>query len=107
MNQRPPRYTRTATRCPYTTASGSGRTGEGGNPDVARAAWVRAAVWGGTAERERVEIEPEIDESDVQDALNEFANPATSGPVTLVFDKHKVVLSHEELPPALALKPVD
>src|SRR3546814_133737 len=77
------------------TVTIDGRTGEGVNPDVARDALVRAAVWGGTAELELVEIAPEIDESDVQDALNEFANPATPGPVTLVFVKHKVVGSEE------------
>ena len=32
------------------------------------------------------QAEPDINEADVQDALDDFANPAVSGPVTLVFD---------------------
>src|SRR5687767_13930069 len=35
-------------------------------------------------------VAPDIDEADVQDALTEFANPALSGPVTLVFDRSPV-----------------
>ncbi|NYG60422.1 vancomycin resistance protein YoaR [Nocardioides daedukensis] len=85
----------------------AGKSGEGVDPDAARDALVRAAVWGESAELELVEIKPEIDETDVQDALNEFANPATSGPVTLVFDKHKVVLTPEEFTPVLSMKAAD
>ena len=60
---------------------------------------------GGTAELTLGDAEPEIDEADVQNAMNEFANPAVSGPVTLVFDTARVRLTPAEFAPALGMKP--
>ena len=66
-----------------------------------------AYVDGGTAELTLAKAEPDISEADVQDALNEFANPAVSGPVTLVFDKTRVTLRPADFAPALGMKPED
>lgn len=52
-------------------------------------------------------IAPGIDSEDVQEAMNTFANPALSGPVTLVFGGSPVQLSPRDYAPALRLKPVD
>jgi hypothetical protein len=49
--------------------------------------------------------QPEIDEADVQTAMNEFANPAVSAPVILEFDTARVRLSPAEFAPALGMKP--
>ena len=51
------------------------------------------------------EVQPEIDETDVRDALDSFANPAVSGPVTLIFDKSRVRLSPRDYAGALAMEP--
>ena len=48
--------------------------------------------------------EPEIDEADVQKALDEFANPAMSGPVTLVFGDSPVQLYPDEFGEVLAME---
>ena len=53
-------------------------------------------------------IAPDIDAADVQEALDTFANPALSGPVTLVFGGSPVQLSPQATtPPALRLEPLD
>ncbi len=48
---------------------------------------------------------PEIDEADVQTALDSFANPAVSGPVTLEFDDLSLTLSPNEFTPLLSMRP--
>lgn len=53
------------------------------------------------------DIAPAIDSADVQEAMDTFANPALSGPVTLVFGGSPVQLSPRDYAPALRLKPVD
>lgn len=52
-----------------------------------------------------VDEKPSVDEDDVQEALDKFANPAVSGPVTLVFDKEPVRLTPEEFSEPLGMKP--
>ena len=52
-----------------------------------------------------VDAPPEIDQADVQEAVDSFANPAVSGPVTLVFDKKSLTLSPREFTPLLSMKP--
>ncbi len=52
-----------------------------------------------------VDAPPEIDEADVQEAVESFANPAVSGPVTLVFDDKSVTLNPGEFTPLLSMKP--
>ena len=66
-----------------------------------------AYVDGVTAELTLATAEPDISQADVQDGLNEFANPAVSGPVTLVFDKTRVTLRPADFSPALGMKPED
>lgn len=58
-----------------------------------------------TAEFTLVDEQPEVDEDDVQEALDEFANPAVSGPVTLIFDKEPVKLTPKEFSEPLGMKP--
>jgi vancomycin resistance protein YoaR len=60
---------------------------------------------GEEAELTLAEAEPEIDEADVQNAMNEFGNAAVSAPVTLVIDRTRVRLSPAEYAPALGMKP--
>ncbi len=50
---------------------------------------------------------PDIDQADVRAAVDDFADPAVSAPVTLTFGKTKVVLGPAEFTSALSLKPVD
>jgi vancomycin resistance protein YoaR len=50
---------------------------------------------------------PEIDDADVAAALSEFANPALSGPVTLVFDRSQVRLQPADFAGVLGLKAED
>jgi vancomycin resistance protein YoaR len=49
-------------------------------------------------------IAPDIDDTDVSDALAEFANPALSGPVTLSFDGADVRLRPAEFAGVLGMK---
>ena len=46
--------------------------------------------------------EPDIDDGDVQEALDDFANPAVSGPVTLLFGDSRIRLSPRDYADALA-----
>ncbi|MCW2853254.1 MAG: VanW family protein [Nocardioides sp.] len=82
--------------------------GEAIDPEAAREALV-AAYLSDDADDEVVELslttaEPDIDEADVQAALDEFANPALSGPVTLVFGKSPVRLQPRDFAPVLGMK---
>ncbi|GAB7005124.1 VanW family protein [Nocardioides sp. AN3] len=49
------------------------------------------------------QVTPDIDDVDVQSAVDTFANPAMSGPVTLVFDKSPVVLRPTQFGPVIAM----
>jgi vancomycin resistance protein YoaR len=51
--------------------------------------------------------EPEIGTADVRAAVDDFANPAVSAPVTLLFDGSEIRLSPREYLPALELRPQD
>jgi len=53
------------------------------------------------------DVQPAIDDADVQQAVDTFANPAMSGPVTLMFGKSPVVLRPTEFGPAIKLTPKD
>ncbi|MBD8870319.1 VanW family protein [Nocardioides donggukensis] len=83
------------------------RVGEVIDRDAARGALEQAYIDDDAAELDLVEIEPEISADDVQRALNEFANPATSGPVTLDFGKATVRLTPAEFSPFLAMRAKD
>ena len=51
------------------------------------------------------EVRPAIDSDDVQRAVDEVANPAMTGPVTLVFGRSPVVLRPQQLGRVLRLEP--
>jgi vancomycin resistance protein YoaR len=52
-------------------------------------------------------LQPEIDQGDVQAALNEFANKAVSGPVTLDIGDASIKLEPAEFTSAITLEPQD
>lgn len=56
-----------------------------------------------TVELELVEVEPEITDADVEQAVEDYANPALSGPVTLVFGDTPVKLRPQDYAKALTL----
>lgn len=60
-----------------------------------------------TLDLELTDVRPDIDDADVQQAVETFANPAMSGPVTLVFGKSPVVLRPTQFGPAIAMTPED
>lgn len=53
------------------------------------------------------EVQPDIDQTDLDAAREEFVNPAMSGPVTLVFGDSEVQLRPAQFAPALLLEPQD
>ena len=57
-----------------------------------------------TAVVDLVAAQPEIDDADVRTAVNEVANPAVSGPVTLVFGDSRVRLQPRDFAAALSFK---
>lgn len=59
------------------------------------------------AELAVTEVEPDIGRDDVQKAVDEFANPAVSGPVTLNFGQASVRLTPKQFTRALSLEPKD
>ncbi|MDN5896417.1 MAG: VanW family protein [Nocardioides sp.] len=85
----------------------SSSKGKGIDPGTAREAVLSAWATDETAELELEEIDPEIDDNDVQAALNQFGNPAVSAPVTLVFDGAKVKLTPKEFAPVLDVEASD
>jgi vancomycin resistance protein YoaR len=79
--------------------------GEAIDPEAARDALVAAYLSDGAeAEFTLAPAQPDIDDADVQAALDEFANPALSGQVTLVFGKSPVRLLPREFAPVLGMK---
>ncbi len=84
------------------------RTGEAIDPEDGRAALVDAYLEDdGPAVLTLASSEPDIDESDVQEGLDSFANPALSGSVTLVFDETPVRLQPRDFGSALGMKAAD
>jgi vancomycin resistance protein YoaR len=84
------------------------RPGEELHPDQVREALESAYLEKEpTAELELVPAPPEVDSQDVQEALEDFANPAVSGPVTLVFGDSRVELLPRDYTPVLRMVPVD
>ena len=57
-----------------------------------------------TAVVDLVAAQPEIDDADVRTAVNEVANPAMSGPVTLVFGDSRVRLQPRDFAAALSFR---
>ena len=56
---------------------------------------------------ELVTVEPDIDAADVRAAVEGFANPAVSAPVTLRFGRSEIRLNQREFLPTLRLRPRD
>ena len=85
------------------------RVGRALDPAATREALVAAylAEDSETPDLAMVEVQPEIDEADVAEARETFANPALSGSVTLTFDKESIKLYPKDFTPALSLAPVD
>ncbi|GGR51630.1 vancomycin resistance protein YoaR [Nocardioides luteus] len=53
------------------------------------------------------ELTPDVDEADVQDAVDKVATPAISGPITLKFEKTPVELSPKQFGDAIRFDPKD
>ncbi|HEX6149859.1 VanW family protein [Nocardioides sp.] len=84
------------------------RTGQAVDVDAAREAVTSAYLSEGSpAELTLTASQPEIDQADVQRAVEEFANPAVSGPVTLLFGDSEVRLAPRVYADALRLRPQD
>ena len=62
---------------------------------------------GEAPELEMVRAQPSIDEADVAEARETFANPAVSGSVSLTFDQATIKLFPQDFTTALSLAPVD
>ena len=61
----------------------------------------------GTPILEMIQATPDIDQGDVDEARDTFANPAVSGSVTVNFDKSSIRLLPQDHTAALSLEPVD
>ncbi len=84
------------------------KIGSAVDPDAAAVAVVAAYLdEEPSVELELVDLQPAIDSDDVREALETFANPAMSGPVTLIFDKSRVRLSPRQYAGALSMKARD
>jgi vancomycin resistance protein YoaR len=84
------------------------RSGRSIDPEQAREAIVAAYLTDEpTAVLELVDTQPDIDEDDVRSAVEQFANPAMSGAVTLVFGNSRVRLQPRDFVSALSLRPRD
>jgi len=82
--------------------------GQGIDLEAAREALTSAYLSDGAAVTLDLElVRADIDQDDVQAALNEFANAAVSGPVTLRFDHTPVRISPKDYTDVLSMKAVD
>ncbi len=80
--------------------------GRGLDVTETRDSLVDAFLSGDPVELTLTDVPPQIDESDVRQAVDEFANPAVSGPVTLEFGRARIRLSPKQYADALRLEPV-
>ncbi len=87
------------------------REGRGLDPDATADALAGAFLAEDDADREveltPTTLEPDITDDDARTAVEEFANPALSAPVVLVFGKSPVRLRPPDYADALSLEPVD
>lgn len=85
------------------------RVGRALDPDSTRDALVAAYLSedAETPDLELVRTQPQIDEADIAQARETFANPAVSGSVSLTFDRATIKLYPKDFTPALSLVPVD
>ncbi len=80
------------------------RPGERVDAEEARSALEAAYLQETTAELSSISAQPDVDDSDVAEALEGFANPALSGPVTLDLDRKRIRLGPAEFAPVLGMK---
>ena len=85
------------------------RVGRQVDPTAAREALVEAYLDSDepTVELTLIDAQPEIDQADVDQARNEFANRAVADSVTLSFDKTSVKLFPKDYTRALTMEPVN
>ena len=83
--------------------------GEGVSNDALRTALAGQLLVEGDrkAEVPLEELTPDVDEADVQEAVEKVATPAVSGPITLKFEKTPVELSPKEFGEAIRFDPKD
>ncbi|WP_370249607.1 VanW family protein [Nocardioides sp.] len=81
--------------------------GRGIDPEGAADAIVAAALAGDTATLTLTDLEPDIDQAEVDAAVTGFANPALASPVTLRFGSARITLEPRDYADALRLTPVD
>ncbi|MEO9323077.1 VanW family protein [Nocardioides sp. C4-1] len=81
--------------------------GRGIDAETAADALVAAYLSGERARLEITELEPDIDADDVQQALDDVATPAVSGPVTLKVGSAQLRLAPEQYAPALSFEARD
>ena len=83
------------------------RTGRSLDTDAAGEAIAAAYLAGEPAELTLETVEPDIDAADIRQVVDEFANPALSAPVTVLFEDSRVRLTPESYAPALGTEPRD
>lgn len=83
--------------------------GEGVSDDALRTALAGQLLVEGDREADvpLAELTPDVDEADVQEAVDKVATPAVSGPITLKFEKTPVELSPKEFGDAIRFDPKD
>ncbi|MEI7057639.1 VanW family protein [Nocardioides sp. CCNWLW239] len=83
--------------------------GEGVGDDALRAALAGQLLVEGDrkADVPLEELTPDVDETDVKEAVDKVATPAVSGPITLKFEKTPVELSPREFGEAIRFDPKD
>lgn len=95
----------TATFTASTVRTTPATTGELLDEEAARQALLSAYLAEAPAvELELVDVEPTITDAEMEAAVSELANPALSGPVTLVFGDSPVTLRPRDYAPALSLE---
>jgi vancomycin resistance protein YoaR len=82
-------------------------TGRGLEPDSTREALVDSYLSGERAELAITELQPDIDQADVDEAVTSFAEPALAAPVVLKIGSARVRLEPADYADALTLAPVD
>ncbi len=83
------------------------KIGKGVDRAAAKSALTDAFLGGGVADVSLTDLDPAIDAGDVRTALDEFANPAVSGAVTLLFEEARIQLTPREFGASLSLEAVD
>ncbi|WP_139984228.1 VanW family protein [Nocardioides litoris] len=81
--------------------------GRGLDPEGARSALAAAYLSGEPAELAITDLAPDIDADDVAEAVEAFADPALSAPVTLTVGSEELELRPEQYADALTLTPAD